>query len=131
MNFVLQPWQFLVVVLTGWLNRQQQLLIDFLLTEVHVLKETHGKRRIPWCAIIRPTGNPALQPGLEVHRPRRFRPVSSVMERYNPRHDPPALVSAAQGVGQLAPARSRPSSETQHPMPTAAGNGERMPVSAG
>jgi len=46
MNFVLQPWQLLAVILTGWLNRQQQAVIDFLLTEVQVLKETHGKRRI-------------------------------------------------------------------------------------
>jgi len=46
MNFVLQPWQILVVILTGWLNRQQQLLIDFLLTEVQVLKETCGDKRI-------------------------------------------------------------------------------------
>jgi len=47
MNFVLQPWQLLVVILTGWLSRQQQAVIDFLLTEVHVLKETHGGKRIP------------------------------------------------------------------------------------
>jgi hypothetical protein len=46
MNFVLQPWQLLVVVLTGWINRQQQAVIDFLLAEAQVLKETHGKRRI-------------------------------------------------------------------------------------
>jgi len=46
MNFVLQPWQLLVVILTGWLNHQQQLLIDFLLTEVHVLKETYSDKRI-------------------------------------------------------------------------------------
>jgi hypothetical protein len=46
MNLVLQPWQFLMVILTGWLNRQQQLLIDFLLTEVQVLKETCGDKRI-------------------------------------------------------------------------------------
>ena len=46
MNFVLQPWQLLVVILTGWLNRQQQAVIDFLLTEVLVLKESNGKRRI-------------------------------------------------------------------------------------
>jgi hypothetical protein len=46
MNFVLQPWQLLVVILTGWLNRQQQAVIDFLLTQVQVLKETHGGKRI-------------------------------------------------------------------------------------
>jgi len=32
MSFVLQPWQLLVVILTGWLNRQQQAVMDFLLT---------------------------------------------------------------------------------------------------
>ena len=42
MNFVLQPWQLLVVILIGWLNRQQQAVIDFLLTQVQVLKEIHG-----------------------------------------------------------------------------------------
>ncbi|MCY2952410.1 MAG: helix-turn-helix domain-containing protein [Planctomycetota bacterium] len=47
MNFVLQPWQLLVIILTGWLNRQQQAVIDFLLTQVQVLKETHGGKRIP------------------------------------------------------------------------------------
>ena len=47
MNFVLQPWQLLVAILTCWLNRQQQAVIDFLLTEVQVLKETHGGKRIP------------------------------------------------------------------------------------
>jgi putative transposase len=46
MNFILQPWQLLVVILTGWLNRQQQAVIDFLLAEVQVLKEAQGKRRI-------------------------------------------------------------------------------------
>ena len=46
MNFVLQPWQLLVVILTGWLNRQQQAVIDFLLTEVQVLKETYSDKRI-------------------------------------------------------------------------------------
>jgi hypothetical protein len=24
MNFVLQPWQLLLVILAGWINRQQQ-----------------------------------------------------------------------------------------------------------
>ena len=46
MNFVLQPWHLLVVILTGWLNRQHQAVIDFLLTEVQVLTETQGKKRI-------------------------------------------------------------------------------------
>ena len=45
MSFVLQPWQLLVIILTGWLNRQQQAVTDFLLTEVQVLKAAQGKRR--------------------------------------------------------------------------------------
>ena len=33
MDFVLQPWQLCVVVLAGWINRQQQEVIDYLRTE--------------------------------------------------------------------------------------------------
>ena len=46
MDVVLQPWQFYVVILAGWINRQQQEVIDYLRTENQVLKETHGKKRI-------------------------------------------------------------------------------------
>ena len=46
MDFVLQPWQFYLVVLAGWVNRQQQQLIDYLRTENQVLKEKLGKKRI-------------------------------------------------------------------------------------
>jgi transposase InsO family protein len=47
MKFVLQPWQLLLVVLAGWINRQQQDVIEYLRTENQILKESHGKRRIP------------------------------------------------------------------------------------
>jgi putative transposase len=46
MDFVLQPWQFYVVILAGWVNRQQQEVVNYLRTENQVLKETHGKKRI-------------------------------------------------------------------------------------
>jgi hypothetical protein len=46
MSFVFQPWQLLVVILAGWINRQQQEAIDYLRTENQILKESHGKRRI-------------------------------------------------------------------------------------
>jgi transposase InsO family protein len=45
-NFVLQPWQLLVLALAGWINRQQQEVIEYLRTENQVLKESHGKKRI-------------------------------------------------------------------------------------
>ena len=46
MNFVLQPWQLLLAILAGWINRQQQAVIEFLRTENQILKEKLGKRRI-------------------------------------------------------------------------------------
>ena len=46
MSFVLQPWQLLLVILAGWVNRQQQQVIEYLRTENQVLKEKLGKRRI-------------------------------------------------------------------------------------
>jgi hypothetical protein len=46
MNFVLQPWQLLFVILAGWVNRQQQEVIEYLRTENQVLREKLGKRRI-------------------------------------------------------------------------------------
>lgn len=41
-----QPWQFLLLILAGWINRRQQEAIDYLLTENGVLREKLGKRRI-------------------------------------------------------------------------------------
>jgi putative transposase len=46
MNFVLQPWQLLLAILAGWINRQQQAIIEYLRTENQILKEKLGKRRI-------------------------------------------------------------------------------------
>ncbi|HUU97044.1 MAG TPA: helix-turn-helix domain-containing protein [Phycisphaerae bacterium] len=42
----MQPWQPLLVILAGWVNRQQQQVIEYLRTENRVLKEKRGKRRI-------------------------------------------------------------------------------------
>jgi putative transposase len=46
MNFILRPWQLYSLVLAGWVNRQQQLVIDYLRAENQVLKEKLGKKRI-------------------------------------------------------------------------------------
>ena len=46
MDLVLQPWQFYVVILAGWINRQQQEVIEYLRTENQVLRENLGKKRI-------------------------------------------------------------------------------------
>ena len=46
MNFVLRPWQLLLLILAGWIDRDQQDAIEYLLTENQVLGEKLGKRRI-------------------------------------------------------------------------------------
>ncbi|MGO8748168.1 MAG: integrase core domain-containing protein [Thermoguttaceae bacterium] len=45
MNFVLHPWQLLLVTIAGWVNQQQQQIINFQRTEIEVLKEKLGKKR--------------------------------------------------------------------------------------
>ena len=46
MSFILQPWQLLFVILAGWVNEQQQQVIEYLRTENQVLKEKLGKKSI-------------------------------------------------------------------------------------
>ena len=46
MDFIFQPWQLYFVILAGWVNRQQQAVIEYLRTENQVLKEKLGKKRI-------------------------------------------------------------------------------------
>ena len=41
------PLAFLVLVFAGWINRQQQAAIEYLLEENRVLRAAHGRRRIP------------------------------------------------------------------------------------
>ncbi|MFC2171829.1 hypothetical protein ACFLU6_04270 [Acidobacteriota bacterium] len=46
MSFILQTWQFLLIGFAGWVNRQQQRTIEYLITENQVLREKVGKERI-------------------------------------------------------------------------------------
>ncbi len=46
MNSLLKPWQVLLLILAGWINRHQQAAIEYLLSENQVLREKLGKRRI-------------------------------------------------------------------------------------
>ena len=43
---VIQPFHLLVIALAGWLNRQQQVVIDYLIEENRVLKEQLGGQRL-------------------------------------------------------------------------------------
>ena len=46
MDFVLQPWQLYFVILVGWVQRQQQEVIHYMIAENRVLQEQIGKKRI-------------------------------------------------------------------------------------
>ena len=46
MNTILHPWQFYFMVLAGWVNREQQEVIEYLRVENAILKEKLGKKRI-------------------------------------------------------------------------------------
>ena len=46
MNLILQPWHLFLLVLAGWVNREQQQVIDYLRTENQVLREKLGNKRI-------------------------------------------------------------------------------------
>ena len=46
MNVLLQPWQLLVVIFAGWVNRHQQEVIEFQRAEIQVLLEQIGRKRI-------------------------------------------------------------------------------------
>jgi hypothetical protein len=40
------PLQLLVMTLAGWVNRNQQDVIEYLLEENRILREYHGKKRL-------------------------------------------------------------------------------------
>jgi hypothetical protein len=46
MKFVLHPWPLLLLILAGWINRQEQDGIEYLRAENQVLQEKLGKKRI-------------------------------------------------------------------------------------
>jgi putative transposase len=46
MKTILHPWQILLLVLAGWINRQQQNSIEYLIAENRILREKLGKKRI-------------------------------------------------------------------------------------
>ena len=46
MSFVLEPWQLLLIILAGWINRQQQALLDFQRLQIEALLKQLGKKRI-------------------------------------------------------------------------------------
>ena len=46
MSFILQAWQLLFLVWSAWVNRQQQQVIDFYISQTQALLESQGKKRV-------------------------------------------------------------------------------------
>lgn len=46
MQFIFQPWQLVILILAGWLNREQQRIIEYQRTEIQVLIDLFGGKRI-------------------------------------------------------------------------------------
>jgi hypothetical protein len=46
MKSTLQPWQILLLILAGWINKHQQDVIDYLFAENRILREKIGPKRI-------------------------------------------------------------------------------------
>jgi hypothetical protein len=46
LNFVLQPWQLLVLIIAGWFNRKQQAEVEFLSAQLRIILEVQGKKRL-------------------------------------------------------------------------------------
>ena len=46
MNVVLQPWQLLFAILSGWIHHRQQQIIEFQSDQLISLMKSQGKKRI-------------------------------------------------------------------------------------
>ena len=46
MNFILHPWQLLFLILSGWVNRRQQEIIEFQNAQIRALMDKLGRKRI-------------------------------------------------------------------------------------
>ncbi len=46
MNEILQPWQLLFAILSGWIHRRQQQIIEFQSSQIISLMQSQGKKRI-------------------------------------------------------------------------------------
>jgi hypothetical protein len=46
MNFMLRPWQLFLLIRAGWVNREQQQVIDFQNAQIQILLDKMGRKRI-------------------------------------------------------------------------------------
>jgi hypothetical protein len=75
-----QPWQFLLLILAGWINRRQQEAIDYLLTENGVLREKLGKRRI----LLNNDQRRRLAVKGKIHGRKKLEKLDTIVTAYDP-----------------------------------------------
>jgi putative transposase len=46
MNFILKPWQLFLLILAGWVNREQQQVIEFQNAQIRVLMSKMERKRL-------------------------------------------------------------------------------------
>jgi hypothetical protein len=46
MKLILKPWQLFFLILSGWVNRQQQEIIEFQNAQIQALMDKMGRKRI-------------------------------------------------------------------------------------
>ncbi|UCF06853.1 MAG: hypothetical protein JSV33_07470 [bacterium] len=46
MSFIIRPWHVFLLAIAGWVNRNQQYMIEYLITENQILREKLDKKRI-------------------------------------------------------------------------------------
>ncbi len=59
MKAYLQPWQLLLLMLAGWVNRGQQDVINYLVTENRVLRQMDKRNKLPNLCRLPPGGTAA------------------------------------------------------------------------
>ena len=61
MSFILHPWQLFFLILSGWINRQQQEIIDFQNAQIRALMDKMGSEEDPvWSKNSAEPGNAAI-----------------------------------------------------------------------
>jgi hypothetical protein len=69
----LDPLQFVLMAMAGWMNQRQQQVIDYLQEETRVLREQTGKRRLRFNDDQRLAWQSSLKCWVAKHSPRLTR----------------------------------------------------------
>jgi putative transposase len=80
MNFVLEPWQLILLILAGWMNREQQQRIDYLETQFAVDRDatfSQAFRDFLRNEGVKPVRLPPRSPNFNAHLERFFGSLKS------------------------------------------------------